>query len=416
MKCIGDAGDGPAGIDGNRYDSIQVEELRTDFSNFYRVWVPVRKAMRNFLLGLGAIVSLAACSKEPEPAVPNADVDAGKALAAARCAGCHGMDGRGAESDIPNLAAQPAEYLAEALHAYRDGKREHAALRDMTLNMNEEDILNIAAYYASQPPVVAGSAGKAPTSHDSIYQEGAEIAAICEACHGKRGYSVEPGTPSLAGQQPAYLIVSTQEYVKGKRGHEEKEEMLRGLQQIDIEKMAMYFAAQVPPLREAPGFGDPVRGEPLSAACGECHGARGNSHDPLVPSLAGQEPHYLVNAIKAYRTHEREHKDMVTDKSDEQIEHIAAYYAVQAAEPAVDESSEVRELAAKCNRCHGAAAARMTMAVPSLNGQSREYLIRVMKAYRDDERGSSMMHKMSSNYRDPMIEAIASYYSNQPAN
>jgi cytochrome c553 len=38
-----------------------------------------------------------------------------------------------------------------------------------------------------------------------------------------------------------------------------------------------------------------------------------------------------------------------------------------------------------------------------------------MKAYRDNDRGNSMMHKMSSNYSDEMIEAIATYYASHPA-
>ena len=47
-----------------------------------------------------------------------------------------------------------------------------------------------------------------------------------------------------------------------------------------------------------------MAGEPLTAICGSCHGARGVSLDPLVPSLAGQEPVYLVNSIRAYRDEE----------------------------------------------------------------------------------------------------------------
>ena len=59
----------------------------------------------------------------------------------------------------------------------------------------------------------------------------------------------------------------------------------------------------------------------------------------------------------------------------------------------------------------------MTIVVPSLNGQKRDYLISVMKDYRDKKRrGSSMMHKMSARYSDEMIDAIAEHYSTQSAN
>jgi cytochrome c553 len=56
------------------------------------------------------------------------------------------------------------------------------------------------------------------------------------------------------------------------------------------------------------------------------------------------------------------------------------------------------------------------MVVPGLNGQKQEYLVEVLKAYRDSDRGSSLMHKMSANYNDETIEELASYYSSQPAN
>lgn len=371
--------------------------------------------MKGYALGFASLLLLAACAEDKEPAPPTADIEAGRAIAEANCAGCHGLDGQGATSEIPNLAAQPAEYLESAMSAYKDGTRHHAALQDMVSGMTGQGIRDIAAYYASQPPVSARVQEPVSPVSESSYAEGEDVGMICAECHGSGGYSTTPGVPSLAGQQPAYLIASTQEYVRGNRGHQEKEEMLQGLDRVDIEKMAMYFASQTPHVREAPPFGDPQRGEPLSASCGECHGARGISHDPLVPSLAGQEPFYLVNAIKAYLSGEREHEDMNLDATEEEIKDIAAYYAVQHAEAAADPAAPVRELAAKCDRCHGPAVGESTMIVPTLNGQSREYLVRVMKAYRDDDRGSSMMHKMSANYSDEMIETIATYYASRPA-
>ncbi len=365
--------------------------------------------MKNTLYGVVAITLLAACAKEPEPAEVTIDLDAGKAIAEADCSGCHGLDGRGDTSEIPNLAAQPVEYLSKAMHAYRDGQRHHAALQDMTSEMSEADILNIAGYYASQPPLKP----RLETATTTTYNEGATFAAVCEECHGEHGISTTQGTPNLAGQQPIYLIVSMQEYKNGNRGHKEKEEMLSGLEQVDIEKMAMYFASQTPSVRPAPSFGDPQAGEPLTAGCGECHGARGVSNDPLVPSLAAQEPDYLVASIQAYRSHERSHEDMVARISDEEIEHIAAFYSVQKAEAAYEQQSSAQQLAVKCNRCHRPASGKRKLNVPSLNGQSHDYLVKAMKEYRREGRDNSMMHKMSVRYSDEMIETLATYYASQ---
>ena len=99
--------------------------------------------MKNILYGIVALALLAACGKESEPAAPVVDIAAGRAIAEAECSGCHGMDGRGDTSKIPNLAAQPVQYLVNAMHAYRDDQRHHAALQDLISNMSEADIVNI---------------------------------------------------------------------------------------------------------------------------------------------------------------------------------------------------------------------------------------------------------------------------------
>ena len=369
--------------------------------------------MKKILYGLMIFTLLAACSREPESALAAADLDAGKLIAKNDCADCHGMDGRGETSEIPNIAAQSVSYLVEAMHAYRDGGRLHAALQDMTAGMSESDIINIASYYASQPRLASIDANQVAVIDKNSYREGAVVAGICEDCHGEKGISTEKGVPSLAGQQTAYLIIATQAYKKGDRGHKDKEDMLKGLEQVDIEKMAMYFASQSAPERPAPSFGDVTAGTALSANCGKCHGARGISRDPMIPSLAGQEPVYLLNTIKAYRHIESECEALQPEKTDQQIEDIAAYYSVQKTQASIGQEISGQELAVKCDRCHAPTKRPRKVDVPSLNGQSRDYLINSMKEYRGEDRDNSMMHKMSAKYSDEMIEAIATYYAGQ---
>lgn len=359
-----------------------------------------------------AMLVISGCAKESEPEQPVVDPDAGRQIVEVQCSGCHGLDGAGKRANIPNLAAQPADYLVEAMYAYRDDRRHHAALKDLIAGFSEADIHNIAAYFAGLPPAPA----EPPMAAGEVaYREGAEFARVCVECHGERGFSRRPGMPSLAGQQPVYLIVATQEYADGSRGDAGKEAMLQGLDQVDIEKMAMYFSAQAPERRDPPPFGDAQRGEALTADCGGCHGLRGVSHDPMIPNLAGQEPTYLVNAIKAYRDNERSHEEMVANISDEAIEDIAAFYAVQPAGSLADTGEELESVVAKCNRCHGRDEAETNLVLPSLNGQKREYLVRVMRQYRDEDRGSSMMHKMSSGYSDELLEQLADWYASQPS-
>ena len=240
------------------------------------------------------------------------------------------------------------------------------------------------------------------------------MAAACVSCHGENGFSTTPGVPNLAGQHPMYLIVATQEYASGDRDNAEKEAMLQNLGNVDIEKMAMYFAAQAPEPRDPPPFGNPVDGQAQTAVCGGCHGARGVSDDPLVPNLAAQEPHYLVKAIKAYREGERSHEGMVADKTDAQIEDIAAFYSTQPAGSVNAVGEQTAAIIAKCDRCHGHAVGESTMVVPVLHGQKPDYLLRVMREYRDGERGSTMMHKMSAGYSDRVLAEIAEYYGTHP--
>jgi cytochrome c553 len=366
--------------------------------------------MKNIVFSVLLLTLLAACSKAPEPAGSALDLAAGKAIAEKQCSACHGLDGRGATPEIPNLTAQPAQYLIDAMHAYRDGGRLHAALQDMTTGMSEADITNIAGYYASQPPLEpAGEPAPANTS----YSEGAEVAVACEECHGEKGISTTEGVPNLAGQQPAYLIASTMEYKSGARSHEDMGQMLADLEQVDIEKMAMYFAAQSAPVRQPPSFGDPLTGEADSASCGKCHGARGISHQPLVPSLAAQDPVYLVRASKAYRDHERSDDTEMPAKGDAQYDNIAAYYATQPMTASVEEQLSGQEMATKCDRCHNPPSGQRNLNIPSLRGQSHDYLVKAMKEYRGSDRDNSMMHKMSANYSDEMIEALATYYAAQ---
>jgi cytochrome c553 len=54
------------------------------------------------------------------------------------------------------------------------------------------------------------------------------------------------------------------------------------------------------------------------------------------------------------------------------------------------------------------------MVVPVLRGQDKDYLVMALRAYRDDKRESTTMHKMSMVYSNAIIDSIAAYYASQP--
>ena len=375
--------------------------------------------MKTLILGMALSLALMGCTgKQDESNAPQkpsaADIAAGKTVAQRDCHGCHGMDGKGVAPGIPHLAAQRERYLLASIKEYKDSKRSHAALRDLMVNMSDADMRGVAAYYASLPPI--SSAAAKDVRQSSPYQEGKVLAAACAQCHSEDGNSKIPGTPSLAGQQPHYVVAAIQEYHQGERKSAMMKSMLRDSSTIELEKLALYFASQTPATRTAPAVGDPAVGEPATAMCGGCHGTRGVSSDSATPSLAGQDAQYLVNAIKSYRT-TRQNWSMqryVSGLSDSDIQNIAAFYSIQKSKPATEAPATVQELAEKCNRCHDTEN-NPAMAAPKMNGQDKDYLVMSLRAYRDGRRESSMMHNMSYNYSNAIIESIAAWYASQPA-
>jgi cytochrome c553 len=141
------------------------------------------------------------------------------------------------------------------------------------------------------------------------------------------------------------------------------------------------------------------------------------STDASTPSLAGQDAQYLVDAIKAYRTTRRREnmRAYVTGLSEQDIRNIAAFYSVQKSKAAEKGQTIVQELTEKCERCHGAEAQSAALVVPKIRGQDKDYLVMALRAYRDDRRESSMMHKMSLPYSDSIIESLSASYASQPA-
>lgn len=77
------------------------------------------------------------------------DVAEGKAKSAT-CAGCHGADGTSPTPMYPHLGGQYESYLLQALKEYKSGARNNAIMAGMVASLNEEDLENLAAFYASQ--------------------------------------------------------------------------------------------------------------------------------------------------------------------------------------------------------------------------------------------------------------------------
>lgn len=95
-------------------------------------------------------LSLAAALLLPFAAAA-ADIEAGKAKSQI-CQACHGADGNGiGDPQYPLIAGQYADYLAKSLRDYKSGVRNNAIMQGFASTLSEDDIVNLAAFYASQP-------------------------------------------------------------------------------------------------------------------------------------------------------------------------------------------------------------------------------------------------------------------------
>lgn len=375
--------------------------------------------MNKYVIGISLLLTLlAGCTEKPNTQQQQPDIVAGKVLAQKSCSGCHGMDGRGVKDNIPNLAAQIESYLLKAAQTYNHGKRAGSSndAMEFAKELKPEQLRNVLGYYASLPPL--SNPGKMGASY-SYYDRGEELSKPCARCHGADGNPTEAGLPRLAGQHPQYIVKATKAYRDGARTMPTMHEKLTSLSQADVENIAMYFALNKP--KPAPSkVTNPYEGKQFTNNCAKCHGSMGSSEDVGIPNLAGQDVKYLSKMIKAYRDNVRNHSVMhqtVSGLKDSEIEKISIFFASeQPTQVAFVPPEPVNALAQKCDLCHNLGNTNPEMLTPKLNGQNRSYLISAMTAYRDGDRGSSAMHKMSSVlYFDATIEAIATYYAAQTA-
>lgn len=81
-----------------------------------------------------------------------ADVEAGRQLADAQCASCHGKDGKTpVDPTYPKLAGQYPDYLLKALQDYQSGARRNAVMGAIAKPLSRRDMQNLSAYFATLP-------------------------------------------------------------------------------------------------------------------------------------------------------------------------------------------------------------------------------------------------------------------------
>jgi cytochrome c553 len=146
-------------------------------------------------------------------------VDAGRTKAAL-CAACHGNDGNSVAPEWPSLAGQHATYIVEQLQAFKSGERVDVTMTPFAMTLSEQDMFDVAAYFASQPRTPKGAPPEAVTLGQQIYRGGVPERGIaaCIACHGPTGQGNPLAAfPAISGQHAAYTAKQLNAYRAGER-------------------------------------------------------------------------------------------------------------------------------------------------------------------------------------------------------
>jgi cytochrome c553 len=179
-------------------------------------------------------------------AIYKGDVKSGQEKSA-MCASCHGADGNSPIAMYPKLAGQSANYIAKQLADFKSGHRVDPVMVGMVAALSEQDMNDLAAYFAVQTPT-AGQAEGSDIGH-KLYFGGDANKGItaCVACHGVKGKGMaQAGFPALAGQNAAYLKKQIASFRDGSRGND-RNSMMRNiaikLSDNDIDELVNYMSS-----------------------------------------------------------------------------------------------------------------------------------------------------------------------------
>ncbi|PYC29376.1 cytochrome c4 [Aquipseudomonas alcaligenes] len=200
----------------------------------------MNKVLVSLLLSLG----VSAAAQAANPIV--GDAEAGKAKVAV-CGACHGADGNSAAPNFPKLAGQGEKYLLKQLHDVKSGKRQIVEMTGMLTNLSDQDLADIAAYFASQKMSVGAADPAMVERGEALFRGGklAEGMPACTGCHSPDGAGLAAaGYPKLGGQHAAYVAKQLTDFREGNRTNDGDAMIMRAiaakLSNKDIEAVSSY--------------------------------------------------------------------------------------------------------------------------------------------------------------------------------
>jgi cytochrome c553 len=167
------------------------------------------------------------------------------ATLAQRCAICHGPQGV-SDANSPNLAGQFAAVTYKELNDFKTGARVNVVMSPFAANMSNQDMLDVAAYYAYLPRVPSNSFDP-KIAAPPIVTTGAPMRNIapCGSCHGD--IDNKAGSPWLGGQSAVYIKAQLQAFASGTRRNDISQQMrniARHMTPEEIDQVARYYEAQ----------------------------------------------------------------------------------------------------------------------------------------------------------------------------
>ena len=153
------------------------------------------------------------------PAFAAGSVEAGQ-LKAATCGACHGMDGNSPSPEWPNLAGQHAGYIESQLRAFKAGERQNDLMSPMAMILSDEDMADLAAYFASQKVRGGETEPSKLALGERVYRAGNVQKGViaCAGCHGPAGRGNPlAGYASIQGQHAVYVANQLRAYRSGAR-------------------------------------------------------------------------------------------------------------------------------------------------------------------------------------------------------
>lgn len=206
---------------------------------------------------LRLLIALAAVGLSLNAAAQSAQAGEKKA---AMCIGCHGIPDYKASFPeiyrVPMIAGQGAKYIVSALTQYKKGDRKHPTMRAIAASLSDQDMADLAAFYAAEAKSEPAPATPASTPSPEV----AELLkkGNCASCHGANfSTPIDPTYPKLAGQHPDYLFFALKEYQTDKnpqvgRNNAIMMGMARPFTHAEAKQLAAYIATLPGELKTVP--------------------------------------------------------------------------------------------------------------------------------------------------------------------